>query len=140
MIREYKLTDENLIYDLLCELENTVIDKEGFNIAFMKQFYDDSYRCLLYEENEEIIGIVNMRIEHQLHHGGRVAEIMELYVKEKCRLKGIGKKLLEEAVRIAKNEGCKRIELSSSNWRTESHRFYQNNGFIASHINLTMDL
>ena len=140
MIREYKLTDENLIYDLLCELENTAIDKEGFNIAFMKQFYDDSYRCLLYEENDEIIGILNMRIEHQLHHGGKVAEIMELYVKEKYRLNGIGKKLLEEAVRIARDEECKRIELSSSYWRTQSHRFYQNNGFTASHINLTMDL
>ena len=81
-----------------------------------------------------------MRLEHQLHHGGIVAEIMELFVKEKYRLNGIGKKLLAEAIKIARDEGCLGIELSSSNWRTDSHRFYQDSGFIASHVNLTLDL
>ncbi len=140
MIRDYELNDGKLIYDLLCELEETKIDKEGFNIAYMKQFNDDNYRCLLYEEDNEIKGMINMRLEHQLHHGGIVAEIMELFVKEKYRLNGIGKKLLAEAIKIARDEGCLRIELSSSNWRTDSHRFYQDSGFIASHVNLTLDL
>ena len=44
MIRDYELSDGNIIYDLLCELEEIKIDKEGFNIAYMKQFNDDNYR------------------------------------------------------------------------------------------------
>ncbi|MBR0419623.1 MAG: GNAT family N-acetyltransferase [Erysipelotrichaceae bacterium] len=104
----------------------------GFRLRNRKNF--------IYEEDDEIKGMINMRLEHQLHHGGIVAEIMELFVKEKYRLNGIGKKLLAEAIKIARDEGCLRIELSSSNWRTDSHRFYEDNGFSASHVNLTLDL
>jgi GNAT superfamily N-acetyltransferase len=65
---------------------------------------------------------------------------MELVVSETKRNRGIGKQLLQKAIETARNEGCKRIELSSSNWRTDSHRFYMENGFDATHIDLTMDL
>ena len=140
MIRRSQITDKDEIYALICALENTVLDRQGFDDAFDAQSSDDGYICFIYEENKTIEGAINMRIEKQLHHAGKVCEIMELVVSETKRNRGIGKQLLQKAIETARNEGCKRIELSSSNWRTDSHRFYMKNGFDATHIDLTMDL
>ena len=140
MIRRSQITDKDEIYALICALENTVLDRQGFDDAFDAQSSDDGYICFIYEENKTIEGAINMRIEKQLHHAGKVCEIMELVVSETKRNRGIGKQLLQKAIETARNEGCKRIELSSSNWRTDSHRFYMENGFDATHIDLTMDL
>ena len=140
MIRRSQITDKDEIYALICALENTVLDRQGFDDAFDAQSSDDGYICFIYEEDKTIEGVINLRIEKQLHHAGKVCEIMELVVSETKRNRGIGKQLLQKAIETARNEGCKRIELSSSNWRTDSHRFYMENGFDATHIDLTMDL
>ena len=140
MIRRSQITDKDEIYALICALENTVLDRQGFDDAFDAQSSDDRYICFVYEEDKTIEGAINMRIEKQLHHAGEVCEIMELVVSETKRNRGIEKQLLQKAIETARNEGCKRIELSSSNWRTDSHRFYMENGFDATHIDLTMDL
>ena len=140
MIRRSQITDKDEIYALICALENTVLDRQGFDDTFDVQSSDDRYICFVYEEDKTIEGAINMRIEKQLHHAGKVCEIMELVVSETKRNRGIGKQLLQKAIETARNEGCKRIELSSSNWRTDSHRFYMENGFDATHIDLTMDL
>ncbi len=140
MIRRSQITDKDEIYALICALENTVLDRQGFDDAFDVQSSDDRYICFVYEEDKTIEGVINLRIEKQLHHAGKVCEIMELVVSEMKRNRGIGKQLLQKAIETARNEGCKRIELSSSNWRTDSHRFYMENGFDATHIDLTMDL
>ena len=140
MIRRSQITDKDEIYALICALENTVLDRQGFDDTFDAQSSDDRYICFVYEEDKTIEGAINMRIEKQLHHVGKVCEIMELVVSETKRNRGIGKQLLQKAIETARNEGCKRIELSSSNWRTGSHRFYMENGFDATHIDLTMDL
>ena len=140
MIRSSQITDKDEIYALICALENTVLDRQGFDESFDEQSSDDKYVCFVYEEDGTIEGAINLRIEKQLHHAGKVCEIMELVVSETKRSKGIGKQLLQKAIETAGDEGCKRIELSSSNWRTDSHRFYMDNGFDATHINLTMDL
>jgi PhnO protein len=140
MIRRSQITDKDEIYALICALENTVLDRQGFDDTFDAQSSDDGYICFVYEEDKTIEGAINMRIEKQLHHAGKVCEIMELVVSETKRNRGIGKQLLQKAIETARNEGCKRIELSSSNWRTDSHRFYMENGFDATHIDLTMDL
>ena len=140
MIRRSQITDKDEIYALICALENTVLDRQGFDDTFDVQSSDDRYICFVYEEDRTIEGAINMRIEKQLHHAGKVCEIMELVVSETKRNRGIGKQLLQKAIETARNERCKRIELSSSNWRADSHRFYMENGFDATHIDLTMNL
>lgn len=140
MITYAKADDIKSVYDLICELEDAVLNEERFEDAFKRQTADDRYICLLYQDDEIIKGLLNMRIEAQLHHAGKIAEIMELVVGKKYRGNNIGSELIEKAIEIARAEECLRIELSSSKWRTDSHRFYQDKGFIASHINLTKDL
>lgn len=50
-----------------------------------------------------VIGALNMRFEAQLHHAEQIAEILEFAVAIKCRNNGIGKEMLAQSCRIAKD-------------------------------------
>lgn len=125
---------------MVCGLEDRKLDYDAFILTFHGQLKSSMYTCYVYEEDGTIMGMANIRIESQLHHERKVCEIMELYVKEEFRNRKIGKQLLDKVKEKAREEDCERVELSSSNWRKDSHRFYMDNGFDMSHVNLTCDL
>ena len=58
--------------------------------------------------------------------------IPELIVTEKLRHLGIGKKLMQYCMKLAKNKDCYRIRLESGNLRKESRQFYKSMGFEQS--------
>lgn len=80
-----------------------------------------------------MIGLLNLRIEEQLHHAGSMAEIVELVVSPTHRSGGIGHRLLERACDIACAAGCQGIEVACSLTRAGAHRFYEREGMYASH-------
>ncbi|MEI3234450.1 MAG: GNAT family N-acetyltransferase [Intestinibacter bartlettii] len=67
------------------------------------------------EHNDEVIGVLNLRFEQQLHHSECIAEIMEFSINPLYRNKGIGKEMFEEACKIAKNRNCIQIEVACNN-------------------------
>ena len=86
-----KATEKDIkaVYDLICDMEAKQLDYDSFAIIFNKQLADDDYYCLLCtEELTEkggadgcaVIGELNLRFEDQLHHAGRIAEIMEFCI------------------------------------------------------------
>jgi ribosomal protein S18 acetylase RimI-like enzyme len=58
-----------------------------------------------------------------------LGNIDELVVDREYRNQGIGKLLMNEMEAIAKNRGCKRLELDSAFHRTNAHAFYEKQGF-----------
>ena len=66
--------------------------------------------------------------------------IPELVVTKKDRRQGIGKKLMEYCIQIAKDSNCYRIRLESGNSRKESHMFYKNLGFNQSSLSFEKKL
>ena len=134
------MADSSEVYCLICLLENKVLDEASFMMIYQDQLSHPMHSSWVFEEDGKILGFLHMRAEAQLHHAAKVAEILELVVREEKRSRGIGKKLLETAKEEAVREGCVRIELASSTWRTDAHRFYEQNGFRKSHYSLTCDL
>ena len=68
-----------------------------------------------------------------LTHGGHPWAIVEnVVVDQAARRRGVGRALMEEAVRRAREAGCHRIQLLSNHRRTEAHAFYRALGFVAS--------
>ena len=57
-----------------------------------------------------------------------------MHVAEQRRGEGIGAALVDAAVAWAAQRGCYRIQLTSNVARREAHRFYEANGFTASHV------
>jgi len=90
---------------------------------------------LVAEVDGSVVGVVEvMVLEHLQHRGARCCEIESLHVDAALRSRGIGACLLDAVERFATQRGCYRIQLTSRAVRTEAHRFYVANGFVASHV------
>jgi PhnO protein len=135
-----KPSDIEVIYDLICDMENSKLDYEKFQEVFKKYLEDDRYFCLVAEHSGTVIGCLNLRIEYQLHHTAKIAEILELAVMDKYRSKGVGKELFEKASEIAKNSECLQIEVCCNQLRSRAHNFYEKQGMHNFHYKFTMNL
>lgn len=140
MDRKATKTDEKQVYELMCRLEQTRLPYDRFAEIFQEQLASKHYYCLVWEEDGRVAGVLNLRWEGQLHHAGRVAEIMELIVDPSCRNRGIGRKLFACACRLARQFGCGEIEVTSNRIRTGAHRFYLREGMEQTHLKFTKSL
>lgn len=140
MIREAEAADVRGVYELICGMEQTRLDPGAFQEIYRAQRASALYLCLVWEERGRILGCLNLRMEPQLHHTALVAEVLELAVEEGRRSQGIGKALLDEACRRAREQGCVQIEVCCNRLRTEAHRFYQREGLRDFHLKRSKSL
>jgi GNAT superfamily N-acetyltransferase len=71
---------------------------------------------------------------HFQHRGGRCAEIESLHVAPAHRDTDIGSKLLEYAASRARDLGCYRMQLTAGAKREDAHKFFQDHGFVPTHV------
>lgn len=140
MIRKAQMRDLDAYYELICQLENQRFDKERFKEIYKRQLDDPSYSLSVYEINDEVCAIMTLQFYERLHHNGLTCELVELITNVSHRNEGIGEKLLQEAIGQAQQRSCLEIELSSSMWRTDAHRFYERHGFKKNHYNFILSL
>ncbi|MDW2796898.1 GNAT family N-acetyltransferase [Clostridium boliviensis] len=138
--RKSDLDDCKAIYSLICELENRELPYERFCTIYRKQLSDCNYYCLVCEQDDIVIGVLNIRFESQLHHAEHIAEILEFAVSNTCRSKGIGKELFSQSCEIAKDNGCSHIEVACNQIRKNTHRFYMREGMHNLHFKFSKRL
>ena len=61
------------------------------------------------------------------------------FLPEKRSFK-IGKQLIEKIEEIAKDKQLEQIELSTSTYRKDAHRFYERQGYEKLHYNYTKEI
>ena len=122
------------IHRLISEMEQTDLPYQPFSKIYQRQLADERYYCLLCEDNEQIIGVLNLRFEEQLHHCALIAEILEFAVASSYRRQGIGKQMLAKAVELAQIFDCTQLEVACNQLRTDTHRFYEREGLHNFHF------
>lgn len=137
MIRGSTIGDCRTIYSMICDLEKADLPYDVFRGIYTCQLESSDYICFVYEEDGNMLGCINLRMEFQLHHAERIAEIMELYVDENCRSKGIGHQLFARASEHAKKSDCTLIEVCCNQMRTRTHAFYEKEDMVKSHFKFT---
>ena len=141
IIRESTENDIPSILNLLYELERPrPLDDNEIKIFKNKiqDYFSDSHKTILVSEKEkEIVGIVSIIYLQRLNRAKLEMYIPELIVTEKFRYSGVGKKMIQYCIDIAKKKGCYRIRLESGNQRKESHIFYKSIGFEQSALSFT---
>ena len=138
--RKATICDCTDIYDLICDMERKELPFDRFQKIYCNQLTDEHYYCLVYEQEDSIIAVLNLRFEEQLHHSDNIAEIMEFAVRESNRNQGIGKDMLREACRIAREHGCIQIEVACNQLRENTHRFYLREGMHNFHYKFSRSL
>ena len=68
------------------------------------------------------------------------ANLQNIYVDEKMRKAGIGRRLLDDFKQYCKNEGVTRLNVSVLTANTTATDFYYNNGFKPRSLNLFQEL
>ncbi|KQS34079.1 GNAT family N-acetyltransferase [Dyadobacter sp. Leaf189] len=136
LIRTATDEDRNAVYKMICGLENTTIDRQGFDFVFDKNLKSNNIRYFLAFLDNNPVGMVSCHIQPLLHHAALVSEIQEMYVEPEYRSLQIGKALVERVVNFARKQGAIQMEVTSRNIREQAHRFYQREGFEKSHVKL----
>jgi len=139
-IRPARMEDMEAAYALMCDMEATELDRGAFRRIYGETVRNPSTPCLVAEEDGAVAGFLHLRMEEQLHHCEKIAEVMELIVRSDVRSRGTGAQLLKEAARIAQENGCVLIEVASNRARERAHAFYQRQGMVLTHYKLTMPI
>lgn len=140
MIRKAVPEDVSAVYQLISDLEECEFPESEFKQIF-DEILNSSHHCiLLYENNSEVLGLLHLRLENQLHHCGKTAEIIELIIQYDHRSEGIGGLLFNAALEFAAKQNCVVFEVTSNRKRADAHRFYQKNGMDLTHFKFTMDI
>jgi GNAT superfamily N-acetyltransferase len=77
----------------------------------------------------EPVGVAVLAYTWTLEHGGLVAWLDELFVAPAFRGRGIGRALLLRALDVARENGCRAVELEVDSDHGRAEHLYQREGF-----------
>ncbi|WP_342084091.1 GNAT family N-acetyltransferase [Dyadobacter sp. OTU695] len=135
-VRRASTADRDVIYQMICGLENMILDRPGFDAAFDRNIANPNISYFLAEQDGKPVGMVSCHIQPLLHHAALISEIQEMYVEPDYRSQKIGNALMRHVTAFAKGEGAIQMEVTSRATREQAHRFYQREGFEKSHVKL----
>ena len=134
-IRAARTEDLKHILGLLPQLatesrEPYEVPQDEAAAAFARINATDGHTLLVAALDGRIVGSLHLVIVPNLTHGARPWAIVEnLVVDESHRRSGIGQRLLGDAVRRARDDGCYKVQLLSRTERAGAHEFYGAVGF-----------
>jgi len=141
IIRRVEIKDMLTVYEQICELEEITFNINDFQNIFIHNIRDENKIYLLAEDNTGLcLGLISCHIQNLLHHCGKVAEIQELFVDQNYRGLGIGGKLINHMEEMLKELDCVSFEVTAQNKRQDTHEFYKNNKFNATHLKFTKNI
>ncbi len=130
IIEKPGLRDFPEIFPLLKQLwPDKEFSEEKLISVFDKGLHSPYQAYLVAKYEEKIVGFASLTIKDSLWDGGKLGHINELVVDRFYRNKGLGKELLEEIIKVAKEKSCERVELDSAFRRKKAHLFYTSQGF-----------
>ncbi|WP_298425015.1 GNAT family N-acetyltransferase [uncultured Kordia sp.] len=94
------------------------------------EMLDQNYEAFAIYDDAQLIGCFGLW-NMTRHYCGRSLEPDHVYIEENYRSKGIGKQLFEWIEVYGKEKGVTTIELNTYVENFPSHKFYNNQGFIA---------
>ena len=135
-IRKAELKDVTIILNLIKELaeyeklldEVTATEDKLMNTIFGKNKFVEVW---LAEINDEPVGQVFFFRNYSTFLAKPGFYIEDIYVRPQFRGKGIGKKLLNKVIELAKEKNYGRVEWSVLNWNEPAIEFYKNIGAVS---------
>ena len=116
----------------------------------LMKFYEDAFREITEDKNSIILvicvcgsvfGSLKLTFTRYLSHmGGLRATIENVHVASDMQGRGLGTKLMNAAIDLAKKRGCRIVQLTTNKTRKDAHRFYHRIGFESTHEGMKLYL
>lgn len=108
--------------------------------AFKKINADHNQELIVVENSEsEIIGTLQLTfIQYLTYQGGVRAQVEAVRIRKDQRGSGLGRKMLEWAIKRAKQRNTHLLQLTTDKKRPEALKFYEDLGFKPSHEGMKM--
>ena len=131
-IRKATRNDIPSIYELVKEL--ALYEKEPEAVtATLEDYYihfdDKIFKAIVAEKESEIIGMMLYFTAYSTWKG-KMIYLDDFVVNAKYRKSGIGQKLYQEFLKIAKDEGAKMVKWQVLDWNEPAINFYKKNNAI----------
>ena len=135
LVREAKRGDLPAVVKLLAEMDAGDADEVPMPVSRAERIFREmarypDYRCYLAFDGDTPVATFSLLIFDALVHGGaREALLDGVVVTARSRGQGLGRAMIQEAMRLATAAGCYKLALSSNIKRVDAHRFYESLGF-----------
>ncbi|MEH6404966.1 MAG: GNAT family N-acetyltransferase [Sneathiella sp.] len=92
-------------------------------------------------ENDKVVGCMQLTFIAGLSRKGMTRmQIEGVRISKEVRSSGLGQKMMEYAINLAKSSHCGLVQLTTDVKRPDAHRFYERLGFEASHVGMKLNL
>ncbi len=105
--------------------------KDQLKDSLIEMLNNPNKTILVLDNNETIVGYASLQIKHK---ATKSIWIDEIIVDKKYQHKGYGKILIDEIYKFAKDNDCKRVELSCWSFNSNAIEFYNKLDFIEQRI------
>lgn len=132
-----------LSQDQLGAMRETLTDPlpQAYYDAFDAMMAQPENVYIVAEQGGEIVGCYQYTVIPGVSRGGASrAQIEGVRIDSKMRGQGLGQRMLEDAKARARASGCNLIQLTADKSRGDAHRFYEELGFVGSHIGFKLNL
>ena len=114
---------------------------ESYYHAFAEIERDPNNTLLVACLGEDVVGTLQLTYIPSLsYQGGWRATVESVRTEATLRGQGIGGKMMERAIELARAKGCVLMQLSTHQSRTNAHRFYERLGFKGEHLGMKLML
>ncbi|WP_375429308.1 GNAT family N-acetyltransferase [uncultured Sphingomonas sp.] len=113
----------------------------AYRTAFDEIVSDPRQLPLVVEEEGRLVGYLQLSLIPGLSFRGMKRGLIEsVRIASDRRGKGLGAAFIAHAVERARVNGCRLVQLTSTNERAGAHRFYERLGFEATHTGYKLAL
>jgi GNAT superfamily N-acetyltransferase len=99
------------------------------------------YKLYVAVADGEVLGTFALLIMDNLANGGLASGVIEdVAVAKKAQRQGVGRAMIAWAMDECRRQGCYKLSLSSSEIRTEAHKFYESLGFVRHGFSFKIDI
>ncbi|MCP4936991.1 MAG: GNAT family N-acetyltransferase [bacterium] len=115
--------------------------RSDYDVAFADIEQSQSNAVLIIKLADKVIGCAQITIIPNLtFRGAKRCQIEGVRVSKEFQGRGLGKLMIQYAIDQAKIRGCKIVQLTSNNTRSDALKFYEKLGFEASHTGFKLYL
>ena len=121
--------------------EAPMVGDPAYRGAFDTIDGDANQTLLVAQFEDRVVGMLQLTFIPGLsRRGAWRANIEAVRVDCALRGRGVGRWLMQRAIDIAHQRGCRLVQLTSDRQRTDAHRFYSRLGFKDSHVGYKLAL